>query len=316
MTIRLTAALILLSLPLAASQQARGAVTSLTVAPDVSVGVMRFVVRGTNPCGAVHLDYGDGNGITHAIRDLPVSIEYEYTRTGRFTARASGMGNCDGARTAAVRVTAVRPQPPPPPPTPTPTPRPTPPTRPDRPAWQSPTGGSARPAAGINDWTERQFRQLDRNADNRLSLSEFLAGSRQSAGDSVGFQDQIRDDSRAILVSSRVPWTDTGIDVRAGDVLTIRATGTIQFSAASGDIAPPDGAQGRRATSAAPLSRDLIGALIARVGGSDPFVVGASPRAFRATASGRLYLGVNDDLLTDNRGDFRVTIAVSRSNTP
>jgi hypothetical protein len=34
--------------------------------------------------------------------------------------------------------------------------------------------------------------------------------------------------------------------------------------------------------------------------------------SFRAPEGGRLYLGVNDDHLADNEGDFRVAIGVER----
>ena len=40
-----------------------------------------------------------------------------------------------------------------------------------------------------------------------------------------------------------------------------------------------------------------------------PLFVGADSM-LRANATGQLYLGVNDDYLSDNRGDFRVTVAV------
>jgi len=37
--------------------------------------------------------------------------------------------------------------------------------------------------------------------------------------------------------------------------------------------------------------------------------VGADTGPFRARDSGRLYLGINDDVLTDNSGNLRVTIS-------
>jgi hypothetical protein len=436
MRIPMTAAAILFSL--AASQGQRGVVSSVTATPDVSVGIYQFVVRGTNPCGAVRLTYGDGIFITHAIRDLPVSISHEYTRVGDYTVLAEGMGNCDGSATTRVRVTEVRPQPPPPPPPPPPPTQPAqPPPAPrmrfaamdangdgviTRAEWsgsarsfalhdwngngrlsgdeirlgaspQAP-GGRARgrggqPAVVSFDWTETQFRQLDRNGDNRISrgewrydvedfvrvdrngdnqlaLNEFLWSDvdddrgdhfddldlngnnrierREWHGDleafrwldrngdgvitrveaegqsSGGRSDVVTDVNRGgqaagrntgtIIVSSRVAWTDTGLTVRAGDVLSIRATGTIQFSPSGGDTAPPDGASGRRATRNAPLPDIEIGALIARVGNSAPFFVGSATDRLRAPQGGRLYLGVNDDILRDNRGDFRVVVTV------
>ena len=59
-------------------------------------------------------------------------------------------------------------------------------------------------------------------------------------------------------------------------------------------------------------------ALIAQIGNSDAFVIG-SRRSVRAPDSGRLYLGVNDDHLADNTGDFEVMVtarARSRRGPP
>lgn len=202
---------------------------------------------------------------------------------------------------------------------------------------QPPRGGATRRTTGLN-WTEDQFRLLDRNGDNRisrsewrddpeeflradrnadsfLSLNEFLSadpGSLTNSGRGRGAQSGGRNTPEPILVSSREAWTDTAIDVRAGDLLSIRAVGTIQYSDKADATAGPDGAPGRPATKRAPLPREVIGALIARVGSAAPFFVGATPDAIRATRSGRLYLGVNDDVLNDNRGDFRVTVTVTR----
>jgi hypothetical protein len=51
------------------------------------------------------------------------------------------------------------------------------------------------------------------------------------------------------------------------------------------------------------------GGLIARIGNGPPLFVGADSM-LRANATGQLYLGVNDDYLADNRGEFRVKIDV------
>jgi hypothetical protein len=42
--------------------------------------------------------------------------------------------------------------------------------------------------------------------------------------------------------------------------------------------------------------------------GNDVFFIGEDTGAIRVRNSGRLYLGLNDDVLTDNRGSFRVTV--------
>ena len=150
------------------------------------------------------------------------------------------------------------------------------------------------------------FRWLDRNGDGVLSRAE-VAGSDQGPGGNPG---RSGGSGRTITVSvsSMTAWTDTGLTLRAGDTISIRASGQIRFSGSSRDVAEPDGARGRPPTQYAPLPNVEIGALIGRVGNSAPFLVGSDSGELRVPRDGRLYLGVNDDVLRDNQGEFRVTI--------
>ena len=50
------------------------------------------------------------------------------------------------------------------------------------------------------------------------------------------------------------------------------------------------------------------GALIGRIDNGQPFFIGNQP-AVRMPANGQLFLGINDDILNDNTGDFYVTIS-------
>jgi Ca2+-binding EF-hand superfamily protein len=153
------------------------------------------------------------------------------------------------------------------------------------------------------------FRWLDRNGDGVLSRMEVSGSDVPTRGTPDALPDRGGNArSMTVAVSSQLAWTDTGITVRAGDPILIRASGQIQFSGNSRDVAEPDGARGRAATPAAPLPHVDIGALIARIGNSAPFLVGSDSGDLRAPRDGRLYLGVNDDILRDNRGEFRVTI--------
>ena len=40
--------------------QQRGLVSTVSASADAAVGTYHFTMRGSNPCGAVRLDYGDG----------------------------------------------------------------------------------------------------------------------------------------------------------------------------------------------------------------------------------------------------------------
>lgn len=303
------------------SQQNRGVVTSVTVQQGDGVGVYNFIVRGQNPCGAVRLDPGEGGGITHPIHALPTTLVHDYTRTGTFTVRAEGMGNCDGDVTATVNVTRVRPRPTPDPPPPPPPPVPTPPAT---------TGRTPRMNT---DWSEARFNAIDVNNDNRITISEWRFGPdeftrvdrnrdsvilyREFARGGEGQPAQPgtpvgpRTPGDAIVVSARMPWTDSGISLRAGDLVVIRAGGEIQWAPDSGARTGPNGVAGRRAANRAPVPAADVGALVGRVGTNGaPFVIGNLREPFRVPTGGRLYLGVNDDVLSDNEGEFYVAVSV------
>ena len=105
---------------------------------------------------------------------------------------------------------------------------------------------------------------------------------------------------------NRQAWIDTGITVVAGDTLDITATGRVRFSPQFGNVTDANGAPGNRAN--APMPNQAVGALVGRVGNSAPFFVGANANNLRVPQGGRLFLAINDDILTDNSGEFRVTI--------
>jgi hypothetical protein len=58
------------------------------------------------------------------------------------------------------------------------------------------------------------------------------------------------------------------------------------------------------------MPRRPAAALIGKVGqdSTDLFFIGNDRGAIRLQNSGRLYLGINDDVLTDNRGNFKVLV--------
>jgi hypothetical protein len=263
----------------------RGIVSGVAVpGTPAQAGVpVAITVTGTNPCGAVRIDPGDGTEpITHPLEQVPATRQHTYRKAGRFQVRAEGMGNCDGVVATTIEVNPA-PAPPPPPPAPPPAP---------------PSPGRVRDMDADRDgvvtrgeWrgTAEAFRKHDTNGDGVLSGAE------------------VRDDSSEVIVTAAERWTSTGIHVRAGDVIRIESTGTVQLSGDAADTSSAGGAgSGRRAPSA-PMPDRPAGGLIARIGNSPPLFVGAAPR-LRANASGLLYLGVNDDHLADNRGEFRVRI--------
>ena len=71
----------------------------------------------------------------------------------------------------------------------------------------------------------------------------------------------------------------------------------------------PDGTRNSKPDTARPLPDRNSGALIGRIGERDVFFIGDDVGPFRIRGSGRLYLGVNDDVLTDNTGAYRVVVS-------
>ena len=158
-------------------------------------------------------------------------------------------------------------------------------------------------------WSRVSFNGRDRNNDGVLSRNELGSATTGNAASGV---DPVGTAGRSVVVSARERWTDTGIVVRRGDVLTFQADGNIRLSSDSNDTASPTGsASGRRAPNS-PVNTHPAGGLIARIGDSAPVYVGDRANPLRAPVAGRLFLSVNDDHLEDNNGQFRVNITVQR----
>ena len=110
-----------------------------------------------------------------------------------------------------------------------------------------------------------------------------------------------------ITVPANQQRVATGLTVRKGDMLTITATGNVQLSADSSDVANPSGSTKARYAQNAPLPTTLAGALIGKIGNGKPFGIGSN-NTFAAPDTGQLFVGVNDDAVGDNQGSFQVTI--------
>ena len=131
--------------------------------------------------------------------------------------------------------------------------------------------------------------------------------SRDDRGDDVftGIPRGMRE--RQINVTGREPWSDTGIDVRAGQQIYFQASGETRWGPNR-----RDGAGGERNSPrnpGRPLPDRPGAALIGRIGENDLFFIGTDAGPFRVRSAGRLYLGINDDVFEDNTGALRVTVS-------
>jgi hypothetical protein len=109
-----------------------------------------------------------------------------------------------------------------------------------------------------------------------------------------------------ITVQGNQAWTSTGLVLRNGERITVKATGEVRLSSNADDIAGPSGALKQRFDPRAPLPNTLAGALIGRIGNGKPFGIGAD-NTFQADG-GQLFLGINDSNVADNQGAFQVEI--------
>ena len=112
---------------------------------------------------------------------------------------------------------------------------------------------------------------------------------------------------RNVTVNSTEAWTDTGIDVRAGQEIYFQTSGQITW--APNKRVDANGTRNSKADTARPLPRRDSGALLGKIGDRDTFFIGLDVGPYRVRQSGRLYLGVNDDNLDDNTGAFRVVVS-------
>jgi PA-IL-like protein len=140
-----------------------------------------------------------------------------------------------------------------------------------------------------------------------LAVPNNVASVNRPANQPVGTVG--RPGANTFAVAANREWTDTGVMVREGETVMIRANGQIEL--APNQRVGAGGVAGGRRGDQTPLPAAPAGALIGRIDNGAPFVVG-NQQSVRMPASGRLFLGVNDDVVSDNSGEFQVTVATRR----
>ena len=81
----------------------QGSVQGLTLShTTVEAGTtVRATATGTSPCGAVHIDWGDGTAITYPTETLPVTQTHVYQSGGTFNLRVQGWATAPARRARA-----------------------------------------------------------------------------------------------------------------------------------------------------------------------------------------------------------------------
>ena len=111
-----------------------------------------------------------------------------------------------------------------------------------------------------------------------------------------------------VSVAANVAWNDTGIDVRDGRDIFFEARGRVRWGPNRRDGAAGENNSPTNANR--PMPRRPAAALIGKIGvdSTEYFFIGDDQGAIRMRARGRLYLGINDDYLQDNRDALTVTV--------
>jgi len=165
--------------------------------------------------------------------------------------------------------------------------------------------GSSRTVRFDRDEIDRiEFENTRNNSSNYNSNgNNSNSSSYNSNSSSNGRPSGMRE--RQTMVSANESWTDSGIDVRAGQTVYFEATGQVRWGKDRRD--GPGGERNSPSNPNRPMGNRNAAALIGKIG-NDMFFIGDETGPVRLRSSGRLYLGVNDDVLTDNSGNFRVVV--------
>jgi hypothetical protein len=171
-----------------------------------------------------------------------------------------------------------------------------------------------RASAGDRDSYRMQFRDgFERGYQDGYGRSRYSSDGggyfpAPDRGGAVDTRDGQGDSNRTLIVPGTRQWTPTSIRVNQGDTVWFQSTGEIRFTPNSNDRAGTAGSLDHKYVTGAPLPRELAGALIGRIDNGQPFGIG-NLSSVRMPASGTLYLGVNDDLVRDNSGQFDVVVS-------
>ncbi len=113
--------------------------------------------------------------------------------------------------------------------------------------------------------------------------------------------------SKKVTLNANEKWMDTGIKLKMGQEILFSASGSIFIN--KDTQVYQNGESTLNWNNKKPLPNQPTGAIIARVGKrGELFYVGDDKAPFQITQKGNLYIGINDFDLTDNSGQFTVTI--------
>lgn len=116
----------------------------------------------------------------------------------------------------------------------------------------------------------------------------------------------------SVRVPANQQWTATNMVIRRGDRVLFTPEGEIQLSGEADDKASASGSLKGRTAANSPMPAVLAGALIGRIGNGAPFAIGNQSLPLPMPGDGPLWLGINDDQVSDNAGALIVRVIVTR----
>jgi len=175
------------------------------------------------------------------------------------------------------------------------------------------------PHALIFRTSNGEERRVALDGVSRLYMGNFPAGTNESNAAAAPSQPPAVTSAGPIPAGAlRVPgnatWVATPLSVRKGDRVTFNVTGQVQLSDDATDTAHSAGSLRQRRATGSPLPQHFAGALIAKIGNSAPFPIGDNSAPITMPADGQLYLGINDDEVSDNRGELVVQMSHQRGS--
>ena len=148
--------------------------------------------------------------------------------------------------------------------------------------------------------TDAGDREFSSSEIARIALAPMSSSGTATSGTTAP-------EGQGIAVPANQQWTATGLTVRRGEVISFQTSGEVQWSPDAADAASAAGARSQKTVAGAPLPQNFAGALIGRIGNGQPFAIG-DQTTVSMPAAGQLFLGINDDNVSDNQGGFRVLV--------
>jgi hypothetical protein len=144
----------------------------------------------------------------------------------------------------------------------------------------------------------------------QLTASQTTSASKQADAGKLRL-------SQEIQLTGDQSWSDSGIDVQAGEHVLITASGSLRYADAKNDNGPEGLSRGfKDLIRVFPVNEAGRGALIGRIGDPDtaqPFLIGTR-RDMTVPAPGRLFLGINQENNDSGEGTYTVRVEVYAAN--